>query len=191
MSYGKQNRAIMSEPPAKKTKTGWEEHLCNCNEALMKKDEVDHLTSISKSPVTILQGIGEKHNELLEHLGIKTVEDLATYKFYLMARALKTLAEVEEKDGRKAESVMNVDKAVDKAQEKLTFSEMVASPIHILQGLSEKAEELFKQLGVHTVSELAEFKYARWAEAIVEMSKYENTLTETERKVDRELHKLE
>ena len=75
--------------------------------------------------------------------------------------------------------------------EKLTFSEMVASPIHILQGLSEKAEELFKHLGVHTVSELAEFKYARWAEAIVEMSKYENTLTETERKVDRELHKLE
>jgi predicted RecB family nuclease len=183
---------IMSEePPAKKTKTGWEDHKCNTANALMKANENDHLTDIAKAPITILQGIGEKHNDMLEHLHIKTVSELATYKYYLMARALKTLAEVEEKDGRKPESVMNVDKAVDKEQEKMTFTEMVASPIHIIQGLTKEAEELFKHLGVHTVGELAEFKYARWAEALLEMSKYENTLTETERKVDRELHKLE
>jgi len=182
---------MSEEPPAKKTKTGWEEHKCNCAKALMKANEGDHLASIAKAPITVLQGIGEKHNALLEHLHIKTVEELATYKFYLMARALKTLAEVEEKDGRKPESVMNVDKAVDKKQEKMTFTEMAASPIHILQGLTKEAEELFKRLGVHTVGELADFKYARWAEALVEMAKHENTLTKTERKVDRELHKLE
>ena len=108
-----------------------------------------------------------------------------------MARALKTLAEVEKKDGRKPESVMNVEKSVDKEYEKLSFTEMVASPIHIFNGLTKEAEELFKSLGVHTVAKLAEFKYARWAEALVELAKYENTLTETERKVDRELHKLE
>lgn len=182
---------MSEEPPAKKAKTGWEDHTCNCADALVKKDEGDHLADIAKSPITVLQGIGEKHNDLLEHLHIKTVEDLANYKFFLMARALKTLAEVEEKGGRKPESVMNVDKAVDKEQEKMSFTEMVASPIHILQGLTDEAEETFKHMGVQTVGELAEFKYAKWASAIVEMSKHENTLTETERKIDREMHKLE
>lgn len=152
---------------------------------------MDHLSTIAKAPITVLHGIGEKHNELLEHLHIKPVKDLATYKFYLMARALKTLAEVEAKDGRNPDSVMNVDKAVDKNDQKLSFTEMAASPIHIMQGLTKEAEELFKRLGVHTVGELAEFKYARWAEAIVEMSKHENALTESERKVDRELHRLQ
>ena len=182
---------MTGERPTKKAKTGWEDHKCNAAAALMNANEVEHLSDIAKAPVTVLQGIGEKHNELLEHLHIKTVKDLATYKFYLMARGIKALAEVETKDGRKPESVMNVDKAVDKEYEKMSFTEMAAAPIHIMQGLTKEAEELFKRLGVHTVGELAEFKYARWAEAIVEMSKHENTLTETERKVERELHKLE
>lgn len=178
------------EPPAKKAKTGWEDHKCNAANALMKADEGDHFASILKAPVSTLQGIGQMKEAVSKALGIETVEELAKYKFYLIAKALKTMASVEEKDGRLPGSVMNVDEAVDKSSEAKTFTEMVESPISILQGLTTEADELFASMGVKTVGELAEWKYAKWAEAFLELSNYEFTKTETERKVEREMKQL-
>jgi nucleotidyltransferase/DNA polymerase involved in DNA repair len=179
-------------PPAKKAKlTGWEDHKLNCSEALMKKDEGKHLTEISKSDILTIQGIGDFHAGVLEHLHIRTVGELAKYKYFLMARGIKTLAEQETKDGRLAGSVMNIDNAIVSAAETKSFTEMVESPIHILEGLTTKTEDLFATFGVKTVGDLAEFKYCRWAEAIVELAKHEEGHTEAERKVDRELKRLE
>jgi len=182
---------MSEEPPAKKVKTGWEDHKCNAAEALMKENEGDHFADIAKASVSTLQGIGPMHSDVSAALGIETVEELATYKFYLMAKALKTMAGVETKDGRLSGSVMNVDQAVNKDAEAMTFTEMVESPIHILQGLTKEAEELFGKMGVKSVGELAEWKYAEWAAAIVELAKYEFTKTEAERKVERQMKKLD
>lgn len=85
---------------------------------------------------------------------------------------------------------MNIDKAVDKEWEVKSLSKIAEAPTSALQGLSEKARELLDALHVRTVKDLAEFKYCRYAEAIVEASKYEEEKTEAERKMAAAMKKL-
>lgn len=180
---------MADEPEAKKakTETGWEGHTLNCAEALMKDKEGLHFSEIVD--IADLQGIGPHSERVLKALGVSTVPQLATYKFFLMARALATLAETEGK--RLSSAVMNVDKAVDKDWESKTFKEIVEGPVSCLEGLTEDADSLLKDLGVKTVGDLATLKYCRWAEAMVLLGeKYENTKTAAERKKERELSKL-
>jgi len=177
------------EPPAKKQKTGWEDHKLNVSEAIMKADEGKLFSEIATSDIKILQGIGPKCEKVLSIMELKTVSDLATYNFFLMARAITALAETET-DFRPSESEMNIDQAVDKAFESKKLSEIVDSPVAALQGLSEEAGSLLNELGVKTVGDLAKFKYCRWAEAIVTSAKYENTMNEAERKKDRAIKRL-
>ena len=180
---------MSEEPPAKKAKpTGWEDHTMNIAEAVMKADEGKFLTDLASAPITTIQGIGPKSEAILSALGVKTVEDLATYKYFLLARSLATLAETEDK--RPEGSVMNVDKAMDKDFESKTLKEMTEAPISALEGLTEKAQELLTEFGVKTIGDLATWKYCRWAEAIVHASKYEETRTAQQRKTDAALKKL-
>ena len=72
-----------------------------------------------------------------------------------------------------------------------SFSEITEAPTSALEGLSEKARTLLDDLHVKTVKDLAEFKYCRYAEAIVEGSKYEEDKTKDERKVASAMKKLE
>jgi RecG-like helicase len=181
------------EPAAKKAKTeptGWEEHTMNVSECLMKGDEGKHFKDMCDAEVSTLQGIGEVSSEVLEKLKIKTVSELARYKFFVIARSIKTLSETETKDGRLKGSVMNIDKAVDKAYESKSLKEIVDAPIAALQGISSEAGELLEKLHVKTVGDLAEFKYCRWAESIVAIAEYEETETAAERKQERLEKKL-
>lgn len=99
-----------SPPPAKKVKTGWENHTLNMNDAIMKADETRHFGKLKDDPVQTLQGIGPVAEKVLEHLKVKTISDLASYKYFLLARALVNAAETEEDGKRGKDSVMNVDK---------------------------------------------------------------------------------
>lgn len=177
------------EPAAKKKKTGWEDHKLNVSEAIMKADEGKHFTEIASSKISILQGIGPKSEHLLTAMNITTVTDLASYKYFLIARSIVALAETET-DFRPSGSTMNIDKAVDKAYESKKLSEIVESPVEALEGLSENAGRILTELGVKTVRDLANLKYCRWAEGVVTAAKYENTLTENERKQERALNRL-
>mmetsp|Transcript_10327 Transcript_10327/g.12415 ORF Transcript_10327/g.12415 Transcript_10327/m.12415 type:complete len:185 (+) Transcript_10327:72-626(+) len=179
------------EPPTKKAKTGWEDYTLNISEAVMKEDEGKHFSTLAESPISTLQGIGPKATEVLEAIGCKTVEDLATYKYFLLARALSTLAETEVAGDRPSDSVMNVDKAVDKEYESKSLKEIAEAPISALQGLTTKADELLGGLGVKTIADLGSLKYCKWAESIVLLGeKYEYTKTLTERKEEAALKKL-
>eukprot|EP00525_Craspedostauros_australis_P005328 CAMPEP_0198118166 /NCGR_PEP_ID=MMETSP1442-20131203/20594_1 /TAXON_ID= /ORGANISM="Craspedostauros australis, Strain CCMP3328" /LENGTH=196 /DNA_ID=CAMNT_0043776379 /DNA_START=178 /DNA_END=768 /DNA_ORIENTATION=- len=178
------------EEPAADSPTGWEKHTMNISEAVMKADEGKHFEDLAKADVTALQGIGPYSQRVLDALHVKTVTDLAHYKYYHMARALATLAETETKDGRLATSVMNIDKAVDKEWESKTLTEILEAPTEALEGLTKQASDLLAALGAKTIGELATLKYCRWAEAIVEVQKYENLLTAKERKVQAQLKKL-
>jgi hypothetical protein len=179
-----------AEPPTKKTKTGWEMHTLNCAAALMKDDEGKHFAELVDAPVQTLQGIGPHAERVLEDLGCSTIKDLAKYKFFLLARALKTLSETEHHTSRPDSSVMNVDKAVDKDFETKTLTEIVAAPVSSLEGLSEKAGELLVALGCKSVEKLATCKYFCWAEAIVCASQYEESKTAAERKMEKAMNKL-
>mmetsp|Transcript_55741 Transcript_55741/g.63273 ORF Transcript_55741/g.63273 Transcript_55741/m.63273 type:complete len:219 (-) Transcript_55741:81-737(-) len=155
--------------------TGFEEHTLNISEAVMKEDETASFVGLLGKPVSTLQGMGPKSSELANALGLKTVQDLADYKYFHWARSIKTLSETETEDGRSEGSRMNIDKMVDKAYETKTLKEIVNSPVAALQGLSDKAGSFLggSPLNVTTVGDLASWKYCRWAEAIVVASKYE------------------
>mmetsp|Transcript_39151 Transcript_39151/g.58186 ORF Transcript_39151/g.58186 Transcript_39151/m.58186 type:complete len:184 (-) Transcript_39151:253-804(-) len=182
---------MSDEPEAKKAKpTGWEDHKLNISEAVMKADEGRFLTDIAKDPIRTLQGIGPKADSVLKEMNLKTIEDLATYKYFLMSRALVTLSETEVAGDRPTTSTMNVDKAVDKDMEAKSLKDICAAPTEALEGLAEKARVLLEELGVKTVGDLANFKYCRWAEAIIEAAKYEETKTKQERKTAAALAKL-
>jgi len=184
--------ASAAEPPKKQHKTGWENYKLNANAALTAYESGTHFSDLVNAPVTVLEGIGMQSGLNLKGLGCETVKELADYKYYKLARALTILAKTELPDKRPKDSVMNIDKAVVKGYEEKSLKEIVEAPIHALQGLSETgAERAFESLGVRSITELAEFKHCQHAEAIVEAAKYEHVLTDPERKVARELHKLE
>jgi len=156
----------------------------------MKADEGRFFSDLSEESVSVIQGIGPMASRVLEALKVKTVGDLAKYKYFLIARALKTMAETETKGGRPEGSVMNVDRAVDKDFEPKSLQEIVDAPVSALEGLTEAADELFKDLGVKTIGDLGEFKYCRWAEAMVKLGEFEQKKTVAERKAEKELRRL-
>jgi predicted RecB family nuclease len=119
-----------------------------------------------------LQGIGPVHTEAFDQLGLRSIKDLATYKFYHMAKAI-TILKDSESEFRPETSTMNLNKGVDKKFERKSFKDISEAPVAALQGLSEENGALFRTVGVTTVADLANFKYCKWAESIVALSKYE------------------
>lgn len=181
------------EPPTKKVKSDaddWKNHKLNIAEAVMKADEGSSLTSLATANISTLQGIGLKAESILEVMNVKTVTDLADYKYYKIACSIQALASAETDGGRPDGSVMNVDKAMDKEFETKSLKELLEAPLSALEGLTTAADDLLKHLGVKSIGDLADFKYCKWASAIVELSKYEETKTAHERNLERELKKL-
>lgn len=152
--------------------TSFSGHTLNCELALKKAQEGETFLELSEGSVQILQGIGPVHTEAFDKLGLRSIKDLATYKFYHMAKAI-TILKDSETEFRPEESKMNINKGVDKAFEKKSFKEIADAPVAALQGLSEEKEALFRTVGVTTVADLANLKYCKWAESIVALSKFE------------------
>ena len=147
-------------------------HTLNCSKALKKVDETHSFSDLSKEEVSILQGIGPNRLEALHSLGIQTIPDLAKYEQHHTARAIVALAATEERS-RHSESVMNINKGLDKAYETKSFTELVDAPVAALQGISEQKGAMLHELGVTTIGDLANLKYCHWAESIVWLSKFE------------------
>ena len=153
------------------------EPTLNCATALIKAHEKGSLSSVLELDVTTLQGIGPKHQEQLHKLHLKTVADLANYKFFHLAKAICVLAETEQDGGRLPETSMNINKGVDKAYENRSLREIAQAPVSALQGISQEAGETLTHVGVRTVQDLASFKFCRWAEAMQTAAKYEQEFT--------------
>ena len=68
---------------------------------------------------------------------------------------------------------INVNKAVDKKYEGMTLNEIASSPIAALEGLTDEHGKLLAQLGIHTIRDLGEWKFANWAHAIVQLARLE------------------
>lgn len=65
---------------------GWPDHTLNVNFCLMKESEGRMFSEIAVSGCEILQGVGDKTKALMEAFGVKTVTDLANYKYYKIAK---------------------------------------------------------------------------------------------------------
>merc|ERR1712176_693538 len=103
---------------------GQKGYKMSISEALMKAAEAKPLNEIKDANVAVIQGMGPFSSQVMEKLGVKTVEDLATYKYFLMARAIVTLAETETEKARPSGSGMNLDKALDKEFEPKSLKEI-------------------------------------------------------------------
>jgi hypothetical protein len=69
---------------------------------------------------------------------------------------------------------MNIGKALMKKYESMSLKDIAASPVTAIAGITESdATQLNAAFGVKTVTDLANLKYVKWAQAIV-------TLAETE-----------
>jgi len=146
----------------------------NINHALKKAEEGDSFRDLALQPVMTLQGIGPKHLQGLESLNLKTIQQLADYKFFHLARSVTVLSKTEQVNGRSEDSKMNIRKGIDKEFQSLPLSDLIEMPVHVFKELAPvTGGKAFQSLGINTVADLAEFKYCRWAEAIVGAAKFE------------------
>lgn len=66
---------------------------------------------------------------------------------------------------------MNLNKALVKAYEGKSLKELPDAPVDALQGVSENDAKLLKEaFNVKTIRDLANLKYAKWAQAIVTLA---------------------
>lgn len=157
--------------PAKKKKPNY---TLNVNQVVDKVHEVKLLKDIVDLPPSGLQGLAARADESLSHLHIKTIAELGNWKYFHIARAISVLAkEGEEKGKRSSKADANINKAVKKEYETQSLTELLDAPISALQGIGEQNEKHLNELGIKTVAKLADYKYAHWAEALVELAKHE------------------
>jgi len=167
------------------------DHTANVRHAIDKDLEGASLHKIVNGKIDGLQGLGEVAQEMMEAVGVHTVRDLAEWKFGRWARAIVTLAALEETGHKRAPSSLNIDLALDKEHETKTFNEMLALPVSSLQGLSAKADEALRHHHVDTIEKLGKWKYLEWATALSNIVDAEETLSPSDRKLDRQLKKLD
>ncbi|SFU52456.1 hypothetical protein [Pseudoduganella namucuonensis] len=72
---------------------------------------------------------------------------------------------------------MNIDTVVDKEYLGKCFRELADAPVSALRGVSNNdAKALAKAFNVHTVRELAELDFVKWAQAIAVLADHEQPL---------------
>lgn len=79
---------------------------------------------------------------------------------------------------------------MDKEYESKSFKEIIEAPVSAIEGLSKGASDLFEELKVKSIKDLAAFKYCLRAETICVLADYEQSMNESERKKQRALNKL-
>ncbi|KAA8491555.1 hypothetical protein FVE85_2570 [Porphyridium purpureum] len=68
---------------------------------------------------------------------------------------------------------MNLSEVLVKDCEGKSLHEIADGPLHALQGITERADDMMEILGVKTVREFGNWKYAKWASAIKLLSELE------------------
>lgn len=173
---GDQAETEVEEPKKKKAKKAKKVpvYALNINNAVDKEYEDCSLHEIAAAPTSALQGIAEKGKQVFKKLGIKTIRDLGTWRFYKIAKAISGLAALEEDDKRPAASAMNINKALVKKHEVKSLSEIVNLPPSALEGLAGWADAELASLHVKTIGALGGWKFAQWSEWIVDLAEFES-----------------
>eukprot|EP00192_Tetraselmis_astigmatica_P015379 CAMPEP_0117675328 /NCGR_PEP_ID=MMETSP0804-20121206/15543_1 /TAXON_ID=1074897 /ORGANISM="Tetraselmis astigmatica, Strain CCMP880" /LENGTH=150 /DNA_ID=CAMNT_0005484317 /DNA_START=200 /DNA_END=652 /DNA_ORIENTATION=- len=146
----------------------------NIASAVTKEYEGCRLPEIADAPVTAIEGIGEVRGKALNEMNVKTVRDLAAWKYYKTAKAIVALAETESPDLRPEGSQFNINKAMDKAFETISFKQILDAPPSALSGLTEKHDSLLSHLQIKTIKDLGNCKYAKWADAITTLAAFDS-----------------
>eukprot|EP00184_Porphyridium_aerugineum_P008115 CAMPEP_0184693632 /NCGR_PEP_ID=MMETSP0313-20130426/1815_1 /TAXON_ID=2792 /ORGANISM="Porphyridium aerugineum, Strain SAG 1380-2" /LENGTH=202 /DNA_ID=CAMNT_0027151763 /DNA_START=103 /DNA_END=711 /DNA_ORIENTATION=+ len=166
------SRMYSSTTPQKST-NGQLAMSFNFNKAVMKPDEGKSFKEISNMPITVLQGLTDRHAHALSRFHVKTVKDLSNWKYAKWAQSIAQLAEYEEKGARAAGSQSSIEKIMDKKFEHSAFGEILKMPVSVLQGVTEEAAKELESIGLGNVEKLAAWKFYRNARAIATLAEYE------------------
>jgi len=160
------------QPMTEKLQEGY---VMNVNGALVETHQGTPLRNLVNLPVTVLKGISEKQAKVLSaDFKVRTVRDLANWKFYVIAKSMQALAEVEEKNGRQDTSLQNVNDALDQEFEKQSITTIMEQKVDVLQGVGKVFQgRMSKKIGITTMKELANFKPAKFAAALIVLADYE------------------
>eukprot|EP00730_Choanoeca_flexa_P015903 TRINITY_DN7410_c0_g1_i2.p1 TRINITY_DN7410_c0_g1~~TRINITY_DN7410_c0_g1_i2.p1 ORF type:complete len:196 (+),score=63.61 TRINITY_DN7410_c0_g1_i2:89-589(+) len=161
----------MSEPASKKAKPAY---TFNVNKCVDKAYETKSFNEIIKAPPSALQGLADHANPMLAAFHIKTIEDLANWKHARLAQAIVTLVDVEEAGKRDPAGEMNFNKGLDKDYETKSLADIAAAPPSALAGLADWTDSTLSKMHVKNVQQLAEWKYVKWAQALVQLAHFEN-----------------
>ena len=120
-----------------------------------KEYEKLSLEELCKAPVSAISGVSESDAaDLKKAFGITTVEELATNKYVLPAQGINSFSKYS-------------GKILDKEFESTEFEELRKKPVSAISGISEGDAALLKKaLGINTIQELAENKYATIAQLV-------------------------
>lgn len=165
----------------------WAQNI-DYKQKLIKEYEDWPLIDLISAPVYALQGLSKKDAMLLDKaFNVETIEDLASLKYVKWAREICAIVdeEIAYPDMRDFENKL-IKRYEDKPPEKL-----VNAPLFALQGLSKgDAEKLNKAFRIKTIRKLAELKYVKWAEGIVELSNSAVSMEEKPEKKSSVLKKI-
>lgn len=148
----------------------------NLNHAVVKDYEGKRLSEIVKAPPHAIEGIAEHSDAIMKQLGIKTVRDLGTWKFYRLARAVVALAPKEEvmyDHNEHGPLTLNVRNAFHVEHETKSLKELLSLPVSSFAGFPQKCDELLEKLRIKTVEQLGRRKCFEWAAAMVELAEFE------------------
>ena len=124
-----------------------------------KAYEDKSIMDLVKAPVASISGVsGSDAEDLYKAFSIKTVEDLATNQYVILAQGINCFS------ARSGE-------ILDKEFESKEFEDLAEKPVSAISGLSEGDAELLKKaFGIDTIRELAENKYVKIAQATVTLA---------------------
>ena len=140
----------------------------NINNAVDKAFEKMALTAILKQPIDALQGLSERQANLVkEAFMITTVEQFCKIRFAKWAWSIDLLEKYEQEGKDTNGGALNIDKAVDKAWEGKSLTEILDAPMQVLQGLSDRqAELMYEAFKIKTVRQLGSLRFILTAMAI-------------------------
>eukprot|EP00420_Gonyaulax_spinifera_P019161 CAMPEP_0197893074 /NCGR_PEP_ID=MMETSP1439-20131203/32540_1 /TAXON_ID=66791 /ORGANISM="Gonyaulax spinifera, Strain CCMP409" /LENGTH=269 /DNA_ID=CAMNT_0043513323 /DNA_START=80 /DNA_END=889 /DNA_ORIENTATION=- len=145
----------------------------NLDLALDKASEGKSLKEILDSPISSIQGLTGLADDALAELNLKTVRDLGSWRFYLIARALVTLAEKEDAGASSGSRSMNIREALDREHEAKSLKQVLNLHPSAFNMFPAKADAALQKLKITTIRSLGSRKALAWANAMVELEKYE------------------
>lgn len=165
---------MAEESPAKKARKVT--YMMNINNCMDKAWEGKTLTEVAQAPISALQGLADWTDDEFAKLGLSSIHELGTWKFFLWARSLCKLAETEIRDKREERSRLNVNNAMDYAHEGKHLTDILELPPSALQGLAEWVDPVLAKLKVKTIKQLGTWKFAEWANSIAVLMPLEKEL---------------
>jgi hypothetical protein len=146
----------------------------NLNNALDKAHEGKTLKEVILLPPSALQGLTPAGDEVLAKFKIHTIQDLASWKLYRIARAVVDMSVFEETGQRAEGTASNLDNAFDKDKWGMSLKELCDQPPHCVRGTAPWVDkELSEYKGLNTLRDIAKWKYPAIAHDICTLAEFE------------------